>query len=58
VTTNYRAEPTVADLHQVGFTVPNFTRITVPGKTAKEWVKLSIDPQAPQVFTSQRIQLP
>jgi hypothetical protein len=33
--------------------VPNLTRITVQGSTNKprEWLRLTIDPRSPQVFT-------
>jgi hypothetical protein len=36
--------------------VPNLTRITVEGSTAtKEWLKLTVDPASPAVFSWQRI---
>jgi hypothetical protein len=37
--------------------VPNLTRVTVEGSTdAKEWLRLSIDPRAPGVFSWERVQ--
>jgi hypothetical protein len=45
-------------IHPVGYSVPNFTRITVHGKTTPlEWLKLTVDPASPQVFSWSRVQL-
>ncbi len=45
-------------IHPVGYNVPNFTRITVHGKTTPlEWVKLTVDPSSPQVFSWTKVQL-
>jgi len=46
-------------MHPVGFPVPNLTRITVDGSTNfHDWVKLSIDPSTPGVFSWTRINTP
>jgi hypothetical protein len=43
-------------IHPVGYDVPNFHRITVHGKTLPlEWLKLTIDPSAPSVFSWERM---
>jgi len=33
---------------------PNLTRIVVEGETASEWLRLTVDPRSPQVFSWQR----
>lgn len=39
-------------MHPVGFAVPNLTRITVDGSTNfHDWVKLTVDPSTPGVFS-------
>jgi hypothetical protein len=38
-------------LHGVTTAAPNVTRIVVEGETAGEWLRLTIDPQAPQLFS-------
>ncbi len=47
----------IGDRHHVGFAVPNFTRITVQGSTnlPHEWLRVSIDPRAPWVFTWEHV---
>jgi hypothetical protein len=46
-------------IHPLGFDVPNFSRLTVHGKTEPmEWVKLTVDPASPQVFSWSRVTLP
>jgi hypothetical protein len=46
-------------IHPLGFDVPNFTRITVHGKTTPlEWIKLTVDPSTPEVFDWTRVTLP
>jgi len=43
-------------IHNVGYSVPNFHRITVHGKTLPlEWLKLTVDPSAPGVFSWQEM---
>jgi hypothetical protein len=43
-------------IHPLGFDVPNFTRITVHGKTDPlEWIKLTVDPSTPDVFSWTRV---
>jgi len=48
---------TVGDYHGVGYAVPNFMRITVQGSTnlPHEWLRLSIDPKSPQIFSWQNV---
>lgn len=38
--------------------VPNLTRVVVEGETASEWLRLTVDPQADELFTWRRMQLP
>ena len=46
----------VYSIHPVGYNVPNFHRITVHGKTLPlEWLKLTMDPSAPGVFSWQEM---
>jgi hypothetical protein len=55
------ADPTSATgvMHPVPFAVPNLTRITVDGSTNfNDWVKLTIDPSTPQVFSWTRVTVP
>jgi len=42
--------------HGVTFGVPNLTRVVVQGETTSEWLKLTIDPKAPELFKWQRMQ--
>jgi hypothetical protein len=52
------ADPTTATalIHHTQ-AVPNLTRITVEGSTAAdEWLRLSIDPRSPDLFSWERIQ--
>ncbi len=52
------ADPSSAkgQIHQTQ-AVPNLTRMTVEGSTAaNEWVKLTVDPRTPAVFSWERIQ--
>jgi hypothetical protein len=52
------ADPTSAtgQIHNTQ-SVPNLTRITVEGSTdADEWLRLTIDPRAPGIFSWQRVQ--
>jgi hypothetical protein len=44
-------------LHGVTVPVPNLTRIVVAGSTASEWLRLTIDPRSPQVFSYERVVL-
>jgi hypothetical protein len=55
------ANVTVGDIHHVGYAVPNLQRITVEGSTfaqAKWWLKLTVDPSTPDVFSWEPVQLP
>ena len=45
-------------LHGVSTPAPNLTRIIVEGQTTSEWLKLRIDPNAPEVFTWTRMAVP
>jgi hypothetical protein len=40
--------------HGIDFAVPNLTRLVVQGETTNEWLKLHIDPRAPELFTWER----
>src|SRR5262249_44343221 len=53
----YADSTTVADIHGVGYAVPNLTRITVQGSTNKprEWLRLTIDPRAPEIFSWENV---
>ena len=42
-------------LHGVSTAAPNLTRIIVEGQTTSEWLKLRIDPDAPELFTWTRM---
>jgi hypothetical protein len=43
-------------IHPLGYDVPNFTRITVHGKTDPlEWIKLTVDPSTQDVFSWTRV---
>ena len=42
-------------LHGVSTAAPNLTRIIVEGQTTSEWLKLRIDPNAPELFTWTRM---
>jgi hypothetical protein len=42
-------------VHGVSYPVPNLTRIVVEGETASEWLRLTIDPRAEQLFTWERV---
>ena len=55
------ADPTSATgvMHPVGFPVPNLMRVTVDGSTNfTDWVKLTIDPASPTVFSVARVNTP
>jgi hypothetical protein len=41
--------------HGIELTVPNLTRIVVQGATTSEWLKLTVDPKAPSLFTWARM---
>lgn len=41
--------------HGVTTAAPNLTRIVVEGETASEWLRLTVDPQAPQLFSWERV---
>lgn len=59
LTTGFYNDPkTVGEFHKVGYVVPNFTMITVQGSTncPPEWLRLSIDPGSPQVFSWENVQ--
>ena len=46
-------------LHGVTTAAPNLTRLVVDGETAvDEYLRLRIDPQAPQLFSWERVFLP
>lgn len=46
-------------LYPLGYDVPNFTRITVHGKTTPlEWLKLRVDPSSPDVFSWSQVVVP
>jgi hypothetical protein len=51
------ARPWLKSMYGITRDVPNLRRITVNGSTTPchEWLKLSIDPQAPGVFSIQRV---
>lgn len=53
----YNDANTVKDVHHVGYTVPNLTRITVQGSTntPHEWLRLTIDPRAQGIFSWQNV---
>jgi hypothetical protein len=42
-------------LHGVTTAAPNLTRIVVEGETASEWLRLTIDPRSPGVFSFERV---
>ena len=42
-------------VHRVPYAVPNLTRIVVEGETASEWLRLTIDPRAEQLFAWERV---
>ena len=42
-------------VHGVPYPVANLTRIVVEGETASEWLRLTIDPRAEQLFTWERV---
>jgi hypothetical protein len=44
-------------LHGVTTKAPNLTRIVVEGETASEWLRLTIDPRTPEIFSWERIRL-
>jgi hypothetical protein len=45
--------------HGVTSAAPNLTRIVVAGETAvEEWLKLTIDPNAAELFSWQRVAVP
>jgi len=44
-----------SELYGITRAVPNLTRIVVEGATTKEWLKLSITPGSPEVFSWQRM---
>ena len=55
------ANPTSATgvMHPVGFAVPNLTRVTVDGSTNfHDWVKLTVDPATPAVFSWTQVNTP
>lgn len=41
--------------HDISLSVPNLTRLVVQGETTSEWLKLTVDPKAPALFSWQRI---
>jgi hypothetical protein len=41
--------------HGISFSVPNLTRVVVQGETTAEWLKLTVDPKAPKLFSWQRM---
>jgi hypothetical protein len=53
----YYATGALHDNHHVGFPVENLTRITVQGSTnvPHEWLRLSIDPKSPGIFSWQNV---
>lgn len=44
-------------LHGVTTAAPNLTRIVVEGETASEWLRLTIDPRTPGIFSFERVAL-
>jgi hypothetical protein len=49
---------TGSPVHGVTTAAPNLTRIVVEGETASEWLRLTVDPQAPQLFSWERVPVP
>lgn len=45
-------------LHGVATKAPNLTRIVVEGETASEWLRLTVDPRTPEIFSWERVFLP
>lgn len=45
-------------VHGVTTAAPNLTRIVVEGETASEWLRLTVDPQATQLFSWERVFVP
>lgn len=44
--------------HGVTTAAPNITRIVVEGETASEWLRLTVDAQAPELFSWERMTVP
>jgi hypothetical protein len=45
-------------LHGVTTKAPNLTRVVVEGETTSEWLRLTIDPRTPEIFSWERVFLP
>jgi hypothetical protein len=45
-------------LHGVTTEAPNLTRVVVEGETASEWLRLTIDPRTPEIFSWERVFFP
>lgn len=44
-------------LHGVTTRAPNLTRLVVEGETASEWLRLTVDPRTPEIFSFERVAL-
>jgi Calcineurin-like phosphoesterase len=44
--------------HGVSTAAPNVTRVVVEGETASEWLRLTVDPRAAQLFSWERVFVP
>jgi hypothetical protein len=45
-------------LHGVTTNAPNLTRVVVEGETASEWLRLTVAPRTPEIFSWERVFLP
>jgi hypothetical protein len=57
----YLVDQPLADGHEgygIREPVPNLTRVVVEGETVSEWLRLTVDPRAEDLFSWERVSLP